>query len=109
MNSLPSVNEGRTPTVLHEFIAIANCTAGPASHDRLFKPYLQFENAADGTVYATGSWPKTFEAVAPLRNSIAAGTFWRREPDGKAVHTITGNNMGVLCNLTRAGHPSPSQ
>ena len=43
--------KGGTPTVLHEFIAIANCTAGQASQDRLFKPYLQFENAADGNTY----------------------------------------------------------
>lgn len=43
--------KGGAPAVLHEFIAIANCTAGQASQDRLFKPYLQFENAADGNVY----------------------------------------------------------
>ncbi len=39
------------PALLHEFTAVANCPAGQGSFDRLFKPYLQFENASDGKIY----------------------------------------------------------
>jgi hypothetical protein len=39
------------PALLHEFIAVANCPAGEGSLDRLFKPYMQFENAPDGKIY----------------------------------------------------------
>lgn len=37
--------------LLHEFVGVANCTVDQSSADRLFKPYLQFENAADGNIY----------------------------------------------------------
>lgn len=36
---------------LHEFVGVANCPAGQASFDKLFKPYMQFENAPDGKIY----------------------------------------------------------
>jgi hypothetical protein len=40
------------PATLHEFIGVANCPAGgTSSFDRLFKPYMQFEGAADGKIY----------------------------------------------------------
>jgi len=39
------------PAVVHEFVGLANCPAGQASFDRLFKPYMQFENAPDGKIY----------------------------------------------------------
>ena len=39
------------PAVLHEFVGVANCPAGEGSFDRLFKPYMQFDNAADGKIY----------------------------------------------------------
>lgn len=39
------------PAVMHEFIAVANCSAGQASLDLLFKPFMQFENAPDGKIY----------------------------------------------------------
>ena len=39
------------PAVLHEFVAVVNCPAGQASFDRLFKPYMQFEDAPDGKIY----------------------------------------------------------
>src|SRR5262249_21169828 len=35
------------PALLHEFVGVANCPAGQGSLDRLFKPYMQFENAPD--------------------------------------------------------------
>ena len=39
------------PATLHEFVAVANCPAGQATFDKLFKPYIQFENAPDGKIY----------------------------------------------------------
>jgi hypothetical protein len=39
------------PAVLHEFVAVANCTAGQGSLDRLFKPFMQFDDAPDGKIY----------------------------------------------------------
>jgi hypothetical protein len=39
------------PAVLHEFVGVANCPAGQGSFDRLFKPYMQFDNAVDGNIY----------------------------------------------------------
>jgi hypothetical protein len=39
------------PALLHEFVAVANCPAGQGSFDKLFKPYMQFDNAADGKIY----------------------------------------------------------
>jgi hypothetical protein len=39
------------PVLLHEFVGVANCPVGEGSFDRLFKPYMQFDNAADGNIY----------------------------------------------------------
>jgi hypothetical protein len=39
------------PGVLHEFIGVANCNVDQGSADRLFKPYMQFENGEDGKIY----------------------------------------------------------
>jgi hypothetical protein len=40
------------PATLHEFVGIANCPAtGTTSFSRLFKPYMQFEGAADGRIF----------------------------------------------------------
>jgi hypothetical protein len=39
------------PAILHEFVGVANCPAGQVSFDKLFKPYVQFENAPDGKIY----------------------------------------------------------
>jgi len=39
------------PALLHEFVGVANCPVGQGSFDRLFKPYMQFENAPDGKIY----------------------------------------------------------
>jgi hypothetical protein len=37
---------------LHEFIGVANCGAADGVvFERLFKPYMQFEGAADGKIY----------------------------------------------------------
>jgi hypothetical protein len=37
---------------LHEFVAVANCPAGNGVvMSRLFKPYMQFEGAADGRIF----------------------------------------------------------
>ena len=41
----------QAPAILDEFIAVAACTAGNGSLDRLFKPYMQFDNANDGNIY----------------------------------------------------------
>ena len=39
-------------TTLHEFVGMANCPAGGgAVLSRLFKPYMQFEGAADGKIF----------------------------------------------------------
>ena len=39
------------PATLHEFVGVANCPAGDTTLDRLFKPFMQFENSADGRVF----------------------------------------------------------
>jgi len=39
------------PALLHEFVGVANCSVGAASLDRLFKPYMQFENSPDDKIY----------------------------------------------------------
>ena len=42
---------GGAPATLHEFAGVANCRTGSETLDRLFKPYMQFEDAADGKIY----------------------------------------------------------
>jgi hypothetical protein len=37
------------PALLHEFVGVAGCPAGQGSFDRLFKPFMQFDNAPDKT------------------------------------------------------------
>lgn len=40
------------PATLHEFVGVANCPAGEGvALSRLFKPYMQFEGAADGRLF----------------------------------------------------------
>jgi hypothetical protein len=40
------------PATLHEFVGVANCPAGEGIVlSRLFKPYMQFEGAADGRIF----------------------------------------------------------
>jgi hypothetical protein len=40
------------PATLHEFVGVANCPAGGGTVlGRLFKPYMQFEGAADGRTF----------------------------------------------------------
>ena len=40
-----------SPATLHEFAGLTNCALGQeSSMERLFKPYLQFERASDGTI-----------------------------------------------------------
>jgi hypothetical protein len=40
------------PATLHEFVGVANCPAGDGVvMSRLFKPYMQFEGAADGRIF----------------------------------------------------------
>jgi hypothetical protein len=43
--------KGAMPGLLHEFIGVSNCTVEQGSLDRLFKPYMQFENGGDGKIY----------------------------------------------------------
>src|SRR5262249_51202986 len=47
----PAQLKGGAAAVLHEFVGVANCPAGTASLDRLFKPYMQFENSPDGRIF----------------------------------------------------------
>jgi hypothetical protein len=47
----PATLKNGAPALLHEFIGVVNCPAGQGSLDRLFKPYMQFENAPDGKIY----------------------------------------------------------
>ena len=40
------------PATLHEFVGVSNCPLGPGSSvARLFKPYMQFDGAANGTIF----------------------------------------------------------
>jgi hypothetical protein len=39
------------PALLHEFVGVANCTVGQGSLDKVFKPFVQFENSDDGNIY----------------------------------------------------------
>ncbi len=49
-----------SPAILHEFVGVANCSAGQASFDKLFKPYMQFENAPDGKIYRNWDVAKNY-------------------------------------------------
>jgi hypothetical protein len=41
-----------TAATLHEFVGVANCPSGDSSSfARLFKPYMQFDGAADGRIF----------------------------------------------------------
>jgi hypothetical protein len=39
------------PGVLHQFSGVSGCSVGQGSFDKLFKPFMQFDNAPDGNVY----------------------------------------------------------
>jgi len=39
------------PAVLQMFVGVANCTIGTSSYDKLFKPFMQFENSPDGRFF----------------------------------------------------------
>jgi hypothetical protein len=44
--------KGGAPAVLHDFVALASCSAdAQTTRDLLFKPYMQFENSPDGKVF----------------------------------------------------------
>ena len=46
-----TLKDGAAATLL-EFVGVVNCTTGSgADVARLFKPYMQFEGAADGRIY----------------------------------------------------------
>jgi hypothetical protein len=36
---------------LHEFVGVSNCGGGADAPSRVFKPYMQFEGAQDGTIF----------------------------------------------------------
>ena len=41
-----------SPATLYEFVGVVNCPSGDGGDmARLFKPYIQFEGAADGRIY----------------------------------------------------------
>ena len=63
--------QGGAPALLHEFVGVANCPAGDGSFDRLFKPYMQFENAVDGNIY------RNWDLAPNYRISRAASSFDR--------------------------------
>ena len=39
------------PAVLNQFVGVANCPVGTGSYDKIFKPFMQFENSPDGRVF----------------------------------------------------------
>ncbi len=39
------------PAVLNQFVGVANCPVGTGSYDKVFKPFMQFENSPDGRVF----------------------------------------------------------
>jgi hypothetical protein len=43
--------------VLHDFVGIVNCPIGQGSFDKLFKPFMEFDDAADGNIYR--NWDRT--------------------------------------------------
>ena len=57
--------------VLHLFVGVANCTVGAGSYDKLFKPYMQFENSPDGRIF------RNWDRSANYRISRAAPQFDR--------------------------------
>jgi hypothetical protein len=63
--------KGGVPGVQHQFAGVANCTVGQASYDKLFKPYMQFDNAPDGNTY------RNWDRSANYRISRAAPQFDR--------------------------------
>gem|GEM_PF-1412213 len=61
------------PAVLNQFIGVANCSVGTAggSYDKLFKPFMQFENSPDGRTF------RNWDRSANYRISRAAPKFDR--------------------------------
>ena len=43
--------QGGGPAVLNQFVGVANCPVGTGSYDKIFKPFMQFENSPDGRVF----------------------------------------------------------
>jgi hypothetical protein len=58
--SLKQVGSGTlvsgAPALLHQFVGLANCTVGQGSFDKLFKPYMQFDNSPEDKIFR--NWDK---------------------------------------------------
>ena len=55
-----------TPATLHEFAGVANCPAGDTTLDRLFKPFMQFENSADGRIFRNWDLAENYRISATV-------------------------------------------
>jgi hypothetical protein len=67
------------PATLHDFVGVANCPAGnSSSFDRLFKPYMQFEGAADGKIYRNWDRASNYRISATVTEFDRSGDVLRR-------------------------------
>ena len=57
--------------VLNQFVGVANCTVGQGSYDKVFKPFMQFENSPDGRIF------RNWDRAQNYRISRAAPKFDR--------------------------------
>jgi hypothetical protein len=58
------------PATLHEFVGVANCPAGDGVVlSRLFKPYMQFEGAADGRIFRNWDIAQNYR-ISPTITSL---------------------------------------
>jgi hypothetical protein len=57
--------------ILHQFVGVANCTVGPGSRDKVFKPFMQFENSPDKNIF------RNWDRAQNYRVSRAAPQFDR--------------------------------
>jgi hypothetical protein len=61
------------PALLHQFVGVANCTVGAGSYDKVFKPFMQFENSPDGKVFRNWARAQNFRITraAPTIDNTA--------------------------------------
>jgi len=57
--------------IVNQFVGVANCTVGSGSYDKLFKPFMQFENSPDGRIF------RNWDRAGNYRISRAAAQFDR--------------------------------
>lgn len=66
------------PATLHEFAGVSNCALdNGASLERLFKPYMQFEGAADGRIFRNWDLAENYRISAAITQFDRSGDVLR--------------------------------